>query len=142
VGAIDPFGLVKWFGQSRSFTWLPYSRDEYELESECKCGYKTRMTVIVDSIGPSRGAYAIKSANEFEDHFACPTPMAFVGPALTVGGAVAIRFGVSYSRTQIGAARSSGGWSPVEGLGAGFGASVGQARIENVRREDCQCVQK
>src|SRR5688572_17961144 len=94
--------------------------------------------ILCDPRFPSRGAFH-KDASEFEDHFACPTPMAFVGPTTTVGGALAIRFGVSYSRSQIAAGRSTSTWSAVEGLGAGIGVSFRQARIENVSVENCQC---
>ena len=135
---IDPRGLVRWSGTSRSFNWLAYSRDEYELESECKCGIRARITVMVDSLGVGFGASSTRSANDFEDHFACPNPMAFAGAALTYSATAAARFGVSYNRVLLGAATSSG-WSAVEGIGASIGFSLGQARIEDIRIEDCSC---
>jgi len=140
----DPLGLVKWSGQSKSFVWLAYSRDEFELESECKCGVKARIRVFVDSLGRGVGASATRSAIEFEDHFACPNPMAFAGPAVIVSATAAVRFGASYSRAQVAAARSSGGWSAVEGLGASMGVSVGNARVpvEDIQFETCQCEKK
>ncbi|MGH8671027.1 MAG: RHS repeat-associated core domain-containing protein, partial [Burkholderiales bacterium] len=141
---VDPLGLVKWFGQSKSFNWLAYGREEYELESECKCGVKARIKVLVDSLGPGFGASSTRSTTEFEDHFACPNPMAFAGPAVTFSGTIAVRFGTSYSRTQLGAARSSGGWSAVEGLGASIGVNFGNARVpvEDIRFENCPCEKK
>ena len=141
---VDPLGLVKWFGQSKSFNLLAYGREEYELESECKCGVKARIKVLVDSLGPGFGASSTRSATEFEDHFACPNPMAFAGPAVTFSGTLAVRFGTSYSRTQLGAARSSGGWSAVEGVGASIGVNFGNARVpeEEIQFEKCQCEKK
>lgn len=47
--SVDPLGLVKWTGWGKSFNWLAYSRDEHELESECKCGRQVKIRVTVDS---------------------------------------------------------------------------------------------
>jgi RHS repeat-associated protein len=137
LSAIDPLGLVKWTGWGRSIGLGPYGRDEYELESECKCGTKVRVRVTVNSVGPGKGAASTRDEAEFEDDLACPNPMALAGPAFGFTATIAFRYGVSYSRTQIGRAVSTGGWSAVEGLGASIGPSVGSAEVEILKSEDC-----
>jgi hypothetical protein len=137
----DPRGLVKWSGTTRSIGLdvlrVGVGRDEYVLESECKCGTKAKVIVEVDSVGASLGAGSFRSAIEFEDGLACPNPMVFAGPAFkfSVGGA--IRFGGSYSRVQVGRATSFGSWSAIEGLGVEAGAAPGYARVIEMRSEDC-----
>jgi RHS repeat-associated protein len=133
--ATDPRGLVKWSGWGRSFNYGPYGRNEYELESECKCGTKVRIRVTVDS-GGTPGFSSTRDEAEFEDDFECPNPMAFAGPAIGFTGVIAFRYGVSYSRTQIGRAVSSG-WSAVEGIGGGIGPWVGASDVEILKSEDC-----
>jgi len=137
LSAIDPLGLVKWTGWGRSIGLGPYGRDEYELESECKCGTKVRVKVTVNSVGPGKGAASTRDEAEFEDDLVCPNPMALAGPAFGFTATIAFRYGVSYSRTQIGRAVSTGGWSAVEGLGASIGPSVGSAEVEILKSEDC-----
>ena len=78
----DPLGLIKWSGRGRSFNYGAYSRDEYELSSECKCGHRAVITVAVDSLGKGIGFAANSSEIEFEDRFSCPNPDAFAGMAL------------------------------------------------------------
>jgi RHS repeat-associated protein len=134
--AKDPLGLVKWTGWGRSIGLGPYGRDEYELESECKCGTKVRVKVTVNSVGPGKGAASTRDEAEFEDDLACPNPMALAGPALGFTATIAFRYGVSYSRTQVGRAVSSG-WSAVEGLGASIGPSAGSAEVEILKSEAC-----
>lgn len=79
LSAIDPRGLVQWSGMGKSFSWLADGRDEYELESECKCGIKAKVTVQVDSLGVGFGASSTQSGVTFDDHFSCPNPMALAG---------------------------------------------------------------
>jgi RHS repeat-associated protein len=136
---VDSRGLAKWSGSTRSISVprVVVSRDEYTLESECKCGTKAYVTIEVDSTGVSVGAGSFRSAVEFEDSFECPNPMVFAGPAFkfSIGGAVP--FGVSYSRVQLGGALSRGNWSAVEGLGVEASAAPGYARVVEIRSEDC-----
>jgi len=134
--ATDPRGLVKWYGWGRSFAFGAYGRDEYELESECKCGVQVRIKVVVDSFGFGKGASSTRDEAEFEDDFECPYPMVFAGPAVGFTGTIAFRYGVSYSRIQIGRAVSSG-WSAVEGIGISAGPSVGSADVEFLGSKDC-----
>jgi RHS repeat-associated protein len=135
----DPLGLVKWSGWGRSLALGPYGRDEYELESECKCGTKVRIKVTVNSGGLGKGGAATRDEAEFEDDFECPNPMALAGPALGFTATLAFRYGVSYSRLQLGRAVSRGTFSAVEGIGASIGPSFGSADVEVLSAEDCQC---
>jgi len=135
----DPLGLVKWSGWGRSLAIGPYGRDEYELESECKCGTRVRIKVTVNSGGPGKGGAATRDEAEFEDDFECPNPMALAGPALGFTATLAFRYGVSYSRLQLGRAVSRGTFSAVEGIGASIGPSFGSADVEVLSAEDCQC---
>jgi RHS repeat-associated protein len=137
---VDPFGLVKWNGWVKSFYWLAYTRDEYELESECKCGFIVTIKVSVDSLGKGLGAAASRSSAEFEDHFPCPNPMAFAGLAygFVAGAGVGsidvsgtpINLGYIYNRTLLGVAHSAGGTS-AEIYGAAIGPGIGYARVAN-----------
>jgi hypothetical protein len=65
--------------------------------------------------------------------------MALAGQALGFNATLAFRFGVSYSRMQLGRAVSRGSFSAVEGLGASIGPSFGSAEVEVLSAEDCPC---
>lgn len=136
---IDPYGLVRWKGVVKSFNWLAYSRDEYELQSECKCGSIVRVTVSVDSLGISLGASASTDAVEFDDGRNCPEPMVFAGPAWSWNFAVGVdTFSTSGGGGSVGIARL--GPSPQSDVivsGASVGASVGRARVNDIRSWDC-----
>jgi RHS repeat-associated protein len=134
--ATDPRGLVKWSGWGKSLVLGPYGRDEYELESECRCGTQVRIKVTVNSVGPGKGGSSTRDEAEFEDDLECPNPMAFAGPAFGFTATIAFRYGVSYSRIQIGRAVSSG-WSAVEGIGASIGPSGGAADVEIISSKEC-----
>lgn len=143
----DRSGLVKWKGWVKSFNWLAYSRDEYELTSECKCGFAVTIKVTVDSLGKGIGAAASRSDAEFEDRFPCPNPMAFAGLAygfsavagvgsINVSGTT-IDLGFSYNRTLVGVAHSVDS-GPAEVVGAAVGPGIGLAKVaDEIRSEPC-----
>ena len=139
--SVDPSGLVKWSGWGRSFIWGAYTRDEYELESECKCGTKVKVKVVVDSLAKGLGAASYRTSADFEDQFACPEPMAFAGPAAGFSFFAGIGFGASYSRVQLGVAKSSG-WTAAEGYGVAVGAGGGTSEVVEIRSENCTCPTK
>lgn len=65
--------------------------------------------------------------------------MAFSGPALGFNFFLGARYGASYSRVQLGAARSTGGWSAAEGLGMTLGPGLGRSEVTDIRWEECSC---
>jgi hypothetical protein len=136
---MDPNGLVKWSGSVRSIslTKIAWGRDEYTLQSECKCNLKVSIVVKVDSVGVSLGAGSFRSGVEFEDPFQCPNAMAFAGGALTFSVGGAFRFGTSYSQVRLGAANSPGSWGATEGLGIQAGFAPGYARVVDIKAEQC-----
>ncbi len=141
VSGTDSTGLVSWSGFGRSLGVGPLGRDEFELESECRCGKQLRIKVTVNSLGIGFGGSATRSAITFVDPFDCPEPQAFAGPAFIYNFTIALRGGVSYSRIRLAAAEAPGSWSPVEGLGAQVGVSVGDSSVEVIGWKDCGCGQ-
>jgi RHS repeat-associated protein len=139
--SIDPKGLVKWDGLGRSLDLGPYSRDEYTLESECKCGMKIRVTIEATYFSIGGGAAAMGSGASFEDNFDCPNPMAFEGPAFKVTAGAAFRFGTGFNFSILGRGTSPGGWSAQEGLGASAGAGFGSSKVtsQSVKKCDSPC---
>ena len=125
----DPKGLAQWNGVGRSLDLGPYSRDEIELESECKCGIKIRIKVVANFLGPSIGGAALGYGASFEDSFSCPNPMAFEGPAFKASAGLAFRFGGGFGFSNLGAASSSPSFGASEGLGAGAGISFGSSKV-------------
>jgi RHS repeat-associated protein len=156
LDSYDPDGLVKWKGWYRTYTLVAYSRDEYELESECKCGIKVTARVIVDSFGKGFGAAASQGDVAFEDHFSCPNAMAFAGLALGftaqagVGAVppdvfgVEIPLGYACSYALLGVARSVGdACGPKKVVGGAIGPGAGRSRVEDdIRVEPCTCESK
>jgi len=71
-----------------SLALLDYGQDEFELKSECKCGYKNSIHVTALYVSDPISAIASSSNIEFEDNFACPNPMAFAGPAFKVSARI------------------------------------------------------
>jgi RHS repeat-associated protein len=139
--AIDPTGLVKWSGWGRSFIYGAYTRDEYELESECKCGSKVKVKVVVDGFGKGFGRASYRASADFEDQFECPNPMAFAGPAFGFTFVAGVGFGAAYSRVQLGVVKSSG-WTAAEAVGFAIGPGGGRAEVTDIRSEDCKCQPK
>ena len=133
----DPKGLVQWNGVGRSLDFGPYSRDEFTLESECKCGIKMRITVEANYLGIGGGASAMGSGASYEDNFDCPTPMAFEGPAFKVSASAGFRFGTGFNFSILGRATSPGSWSAQEGLGASAGVSFGQSKVTGQTVSKC-----
>jgi hypothetical protein len=132
----DPLGLVKWRGWARSIALGPYQREVYTLTSECACGLEMRINVTVNYGGPGLGAIAQGWYAELTDPLPCPSSQALDGQAIATSVAIAGRYGVSYSRTRIGMAESSG-FDVIEGLGATAGVAIGQSSVEVVSVNKC-----
>jgi hypothetical protein len=133
----DPTGLAKWRRYGKSLDILNYGRDEFSLESECKCGFKMKITVEVTYFGIGEGAGAMGSAAEYEDYFACPNPMAFEGPAFKVSASASFRFGTGFNFSVLGRATSPGGWNSQEGLGGSIGLGFGSSKVTSQSYEKC-----
>jgi RHS repeat-associated protein len=133
----DPKGLVKWRGLGRSLDILYYGKEELTLESECKCGFKVRINVEVTYFSPNRSAAAFGYGSEYEDHFECPTPMAFEGPATRVSTGFALSSGSGFSFSTLGRATSPGGWGALEGWGVGSGYSFGSSKVKDPFYSKC-----
>jgi RHS repeat-associated protein len=129
VSFTDPSGLITWKGWARSLAIDVYLHEEYDLTSDCICGKKVHIKVIVTYGGPSAGAIAQNWYAEFTDPFDCPNPLSFEGLSLSYSAGVAVGWGFGYSRTRIGMAESVG-WSVIRGLGASVGVASGFARVE------------
>ncbi len=136
VSFTDPKGLVTWKGWARAISVGPYAREEYELSSDCLCGAKWRIKVTVNYGGPSVGAISQKWFAELTDPFVCPSPSALAGPANSYSAGVAVKWGLSYSRTRIGIAENVG-WDVIQGLGATVGVGVGMSSVEVLERTPC-----
>ena len=140
--AYDTFGLAKWKGTMNSFGVTVYGQDEFDLESECKCGYKLaiHVTVKYGSFGP--GFTRTVSDVDFEDNFACPNGMAFDGLAFRVSAGFAVRYGKGFNFIVLGRATSPGQWDSEEGIDASAGVSVGGSTVGPITRSECPCNQK
>jgi len=129
-----------------------WTGDEYDLKSECKCGYAVTIKVKVDSLGISLGASRSRGNVEFEDGFDCPNPMAFAGPGLsftagiglgsydvqTPEGNVIVPLGISYARASVGVAQlKSNGIEAATFLGAAIGVAFGSADVLDIHSRDC-----
>lgn len=136
---IDPLGLAKWTGVMNSLAYTVYGQDEFELESECKCGYKNRIHVTAKYFSVGFSAIATSSNIEFEDNFACPNPMAFDGPAFKVSAGLAIRYGTGFNFIVLGRATTPGHWSPHEGLGVNADVNFGASTVGDIHSERCTC---
>jgi RHS repeat-associated protein len=138
LSRVDALGLAEWRGWGKSLALGAYTREEYDLKTDCINGFKHHIRVTVNYLGFSVGAAALQWTAEFEDHFPKPNALAFGGPAFSYvfGGALGV--GTAYGRTMIGTATSVG-WSPVRGLGGGAGASLGIPNLEILNSEKCDC---
>jgi len=145
LSRVDPLGLATWQGWARSISLGPFTREEYDLFSDCIDDLKQHIKVIVDYGGVSLGAIAQQWYAVFDDHFDYPNAMGFAGPAFSYSAGAAgignaglplVGWGASYSRTRIGSAESVG-WSVVRGIGAGVGVSVGASSVEMLPSEKC-----
>jgi RHS repeat-associated protein len=128
--ANDPLGLAKWTGTVNSVGVLTYGHEVFDLESECKCGYKLRTQVKATYFGFGLSAIRSRSQVEFEDHFACPNAMAFDGIAFHVSLGAGIGDGRSFDFIVLGIATSPGQWSSFDqAFGFSAGVNVGASSV-------------
>jgi RHS repeat-associated protein len=140
--AKDPFGLAKWTGTVNSIGVEVWGRDEFELESECKCGYKLRTVVKATYFSFGFSAIRSRSKVEFEDHFDCPNAMAFDGEAFKVSLGGGIGDGRGFDFIVLGRATSPGHWSSFDQVfGGSADVNIGWSDVGPVRSEDCGCKQ-
>ena len=150
VSFTDPTGLVTWRGWARSIALGPFQHEVYFLASDCVCGVKVKVKVVVSYRGPGVGpsfrgfkfpGIAQQWYAKLSDPMACPSPSALAGPAISFGAGAAVRYGFNYSRTRLGLAESEG-WDIVEGIGAAVGVGLGFASVEVLERTQCDDCKK
>lgn len=93
----DPSGLISWKGSVNSYGFGPYSRDDYTLESECKCGHKAKVKVQAQAFAVGKGGTWASSNAEFEDSLSCPEPYVFAGPYFKVSAGISGGYGTTFS---------------------------------------------
>jgi RHS repeat-associated protein len=136
--AKDPLGLVKWTGTMNSIGAEVFGHDEFELESECKCGHKLRTVVKVTYASFGLSAIRSRSNVELEDNFDCPNAMAFDGPAFKVSFGGGIGDGKGFHFLVLGKGTSPGHWSSFDQVfGGAADVSVGSSSVGPIRSEDC-----
>ena len=139
----DPLGLLTWKGSVNSYGLGPYSRDDYTLESECKCGHKAKVRVQAQAFAVGKGGTYATSNAEFEDSLSCPEPYVFDGPYFKVGAGISGGMGTTFSFVLMGGARSPGAWGAQAGLDLSAGVSVGKATVqEPIEWTQCDCGKK
>ena len=137
----DPSGSISWSGTMFSSSPGPEkssTRDEYVLVSECKNGVESVIDVVAYTARFGVGFASTGSTVTSADGFDYINPMAFAGPYYKYAVGVAIGIGGSYSRTQIGAASSSG-WGSEGELDVGAWVVAGTARVVSSRSVSCGC---
>lgn len=129
---------MTWSGWAKSFSIGSLQREEYELTSDCLCGYQYRVRVTVNYGGPGVGpGIAQKWYAKLSDMFDCPYTTSLAGDAFSASASGAFRWGLTYGYTKIGHAVSEPSLEIIQGIGASAGAAWGDASVEVLEKKEC-----